>query len=140
MSAHRLLAEAVKDALNAATFSIAFNDAARKYEPTRELKEFATLRVTVVPSARRKSILGRSGHQRDVDIDVAIQKKLTAADNAEVDALDDLADEISDWLLKRKVTTFRCVATEDKALWSPDHLKEKKLYTSVVTATFRRVE
>ena len=140
MSAHRILADAVKDALDAATFSTNIDGAERKYEPTRSLQDFQDLQVTVVPSARRKSIVGRNGTQRDIDLDVAIQKKLNAADSAEIDPLDDLSDEVSDWLLRRKITDFRCIAVEDKALWSPDHLKEKKLYTSVMTATFRRIE
>ena len=71
------IAEAVKDALNAATFSQAFT-ATRQYRPAFELKDMATLHVTVVPHAVDVQSLSRTKQQYDVQVHVAAQKKLSA--------------------------------------------------------------
>ncbi len=88
------VAEAVKTELNATEFSQAFA-AERYYRPAFDLKEMKDLHVSVVPNGLTTSALGRGRAQFDCRIDVAVQKKLVAEDNAEIDPLMALVEEIS---------------------------------------------
>lgn len=144
MSPKQQLAEDLIELLNGETWGLPFV-AERKFEPeTRTLEEFQDLRCTVVVAAERKSSVARTKTQRDVDVDVAFQQKPDARDNEQLDPLDDLSEDVGTFLLRRVVgdDRFRCIAVEYKgtAPWIPEHLKEKHLWTSVVTATFRRIE
>ena len=78
------IAEAVKDALNGGTFSLAFT-AERHYQPLFELPEMKTLHVTVVPKSMVVQSGARDRNQHDYQVDIAVQKKLDAGDNAEID-------------------------------------------------------
>ena len=76
------IAEAVKESINAATFSQAV-DAKRHYLPIFDIQEMQTLHVTVVPKGVSIQPGGRAHNQHDYDIDVAVQKKLATGDNEE---------------------------------------------------------
>ena len=80
------IAEAVKDELNGGSFSQTFT-AERHYKPAFDLPDMKTLHVTVVPKGLDMQATTRTSAQHDVQIDVAVQKKFTAGDNAELDPL-----------------------------------------------------
>lgn len=91
-----LLAEAVKDALNSATWSQTFT-ATRTAVPKYEAKT-GTLDVRVRPvgsvTVRR---VGRKARDRDYTVDIVITKQVSIADNTATDPLIDLAEEIASW-------------------------------------------
>jgi len=137
------LADTIVAELNGAvagTFSQSFT-AKRLYVPNFDLKDMKDLHVTVVPRGVELSTASRSLLQHDVQIDVAVQKKLpqdTTGDMAAIDALMGLVQEIADFL--RAVGRFgdaQWVKTENKPVYSSEHLEQLRQLTSVLTLTLR---
>ena len=134
------IADAVVTELNAGSFSVPFT-AERLYRPDFELADMKDLRVSVVPHGLEMSAAGRALSQHDVQIDLAVQKKLDAADNAEIDALMGLVEELAEFLrTKRQFGDAVWVRTENSPVYSQEHLGELRQFTSVLTATLRVVK
>jgi len=131
------IAGAVVTVLNGHTFSQPFT-AQRAYLPAFDLKDMKDLHVTVVPKGVEMSTAGRGLAANDVQIDVAVQKKLTGADNTEIDALMGLVQEIAEFI--RSTGRFgdaSWVRTENVPIYSPEHLGELRQFTSVLTLTLK---
>ena len=131
------IADAVVAAMNGHTFSQAFT-AARAYRPVFELQDMKDLRVTVVPKAVELTTAGRGLAQSDVQIDIGVQKKLADTDDAEIDALMGLVQEIAD--LIRATGRFGDAAwikTDNAPIYSQEHLGDLRQFTSVLTLTLR---
>jgi len=137
------VADAIVAELNGAaagTFSQPFM-AQRLYVPNFDLKDMKDLHVSVVPRGVELSTANRSLLQHDVQIDVAVQKKFpqdTALDLEAIDDLMGLVQEISDVL--RAVGRFGdalWVKTENKPVYSPEHMGQLRQFTSVLTLTLR---
>lgn len=131
------IADAVVAAMNGHTFSQAFT-AARAYRPVFELQDMKDLRVTVVPKAVELTTAGRGLAQSDVQIDIGVQKKLADTDDAEIDALMGLVQEIADFI--RATGRFGDAAwikTDNAPIYSQEHLGELRQFTSVLTLTLR---
>lgn len=136
------VAEAVVAALNAATFSQPIA-AARSYLPRVELADLKTLKVTVVPSSVSIVTASRGQTQRDVAIDVAVQKKLANEQNADLDPLLTLAEEIAEHFRGKRLDSFpdaAWVKTEFKPIYAPEHIEQLRTFTSVLTLTFRVIQ
>jgi len=133
------IAEAVVVALNGHTFSQPFT-AARAYRPVFDLKDLTDLHVTVVPKGMELTTAGRGLAQSDLEIDIGVQKKLASGDNAEIDALVGLVQEIAEFV--RATGRFgdaTWVKTENTPIYSQEHLGELRQFTSVLTLTLRLV-
>jgi len=131
------IAGAVVTALNGHTFSQPFT-AARAYLPVFDLKDMKDLHVTIVPRDNEMSTAGRAIAQSDVQVDVAVQKKLTTADATEIDALMGLVQEIAEFI--RSTGRFgdgSWVRTQNVPIYSAEHLGELRQFTSVLTLTLR---
>jgi len=143
MSTITTITDAVVAELNgvaAGTFSQPFT-ARRLYVPNFDLKDMKDLHVSVVPRGVELSTASRSLLQHDVQIDVAVQKKLSADTSGDMVAIDELmglVQEIADFL--REVGRFGdalWVKTENKPVYSPEHLEQLRQLTSVLTLTLR---
>ena len=141
------IAHAVVTELNTAPvppetgFSQAFT-ATRAYRPVFDLAELKTLRVTVVPKGIEILNLSRHANQNDVSVDVAVQKKVNPDDLAELDSLMALTEQIGDFFRLRRLTALPgalWTKTENVPVYSPEHLEQKQVFTSVLTLTFRVV-
>jgi hypothetical protein len=136
------IADAVVTALNGApegAFSLPFT-AARAYLPVFDLKEMKDLHVTVVPKGVELAAAGRGTIQRDVQIDVAVQQKLSACDDSEIDALMELVQEIGEFIRSAgRIGGAAWVRTENVPIYSQEHLGELRQFTSVLTVTLRTV-
>ena len=133
------IVDAVVTELNATTFSQPLT-AMRSYLPRVELAELRTLKVTVVPSSITVVSASRSQVQRDVAIDVAVQQKLGQEQNAMLDPLLALAEEIAEHFRAKRLDTFplaACIKTEFKTIYAPEHIENLRTFTSVLTLTFR---
>jgi hypothetical protein len=96
------LAQALVDFLNGETFSIDFT-AARRAVPFWTLDELGNeLRVSVFTGTKRTERITRGSFQKTYKPIVAVQKKLPAGDESELqtesDALQELVDEIEESL------------------------------------------
>ncbi len=105
-----------------------------------DLADLKTLRVTVVPSGVIVATASRNQTQRDVAIDVAVQNKLAHEQNADLDPLLTLAEEIAEHFRGKRLDSFpdaAWVKTEFKPIYAPEHLEQLRTFTSVLTLTFR---
>jgi hypothetical protein len=138
------IADAVVEELNAATagtFSVPFT-AARRVLPEFEPSELKTLAVTVVPKSVEIATQTRSMCLRDVSVDIGIQKKLNKEPglDADVASIGVLADEITNYLRQRtlsQATYATWVKIDNSTVYSPEHLAEQRVYTSVLTVMYR---
>jgi len=134
------IAEAVKEALNGGSFSQAFG-AVRAYRPEYDLEGLKDLRVTVVPKALEVAPVSRGSANHNVDVDVAVQKR-TGMDTSAVDALMALVEEIADYFRQKRLPdheTAVWVGATNEPVYSPEHLREHGVFTSVLTLSFRVV-
>ena len=136
------IADAVAAELDGGSFSQEFTPE-RRVLPDFELADLAGLKVTVVPKGVEIAGASRSLSQHDVQVDVGVQKKLGSDLDAEVAALCGLVEEIAAFLKGRRLTGAGCAAwvrTANEPVYSPEHLAEKRLFTSVLTVTYRAMK
>jgi len=141
------IADAVAAELNAAapgTFSETFT-AERKVLPVHELKDLADLKVTVVPKAMEITGATRAASQYELTVDIGIQRKLASAPasgdpDVEVTALGTLVDQIAEYLRRRPLAAApwaAWVSIANDPVYAPEHLLEQRVFTSVLTLTYR---
>lgn len=132
------VAEAIKDALNAASLSQAFT-ATRGYIPATPLEDLTTLTVTVVPRAERQINLTRGKTEYEYDIDVGIQQRVSGDDASDLDPLMYLAEQIADLFTRAAIAgttpSAGAITITNEPRWYPDHLERYRVFTSVVTVT-----
>ena len=139
------IADAVAAELNAAppdTFSQAVT-AARMVLPEFDLEDLAELKVTVVPKAVEITGAARSGSQYEIAVDVGVQKKLGQDLDTEVAALATLVEEISDYLCRRQLAQTpwaAWTAIRNEPVYAPEHLAGERVFTSVLTVTYRAMK
>jgi len=139
MSTLLAIADAVVESLNAASLSQTLTSE-RHYQPVFDLPEMSDLHVSVVPKGIEVLASSRNQNQHDYAIDIGVQQKV--ADDTEADGLMTLAEEIADHfrLSRVQITGIGSipvlkVATEP--IFAPEHLTEKRVFTSIITLTFR---
>jgi len=138
------IADAVAAELAGGEFSPSFTPQ-RSVLPNYELADLKDLRVTVVPRGVEITGASRALSQHDVQIDVGVQKKLSAGTemDAEVAELLGLVEEIADFMARRPlqaVPPAGWVRTANDPVYAPDHLSEKRVFTSVLTLTYRAMK
>ena len=132
------IADQVATELNTATFSQPFT-AARLFLPLFELKDLETLRVSVVPRSIGTSIHTRKQTQNDYGVDIGIQKRVDNSDAA-VDPLLFLVEEIAEFFKFQRLagaTNAVWISTENDPVYAADHRETLRVFTSVLTLTFR---
>lgn len=137
MSTLVAIADAVTASLNAGSFGTPFT-AERLYQPAFELADLADLKVSVVPKDVTIATASRDGSYFDCAVDIGIQKKI--ADDAEIDGLVDLAEEIADHLrMKRLDDAPEAVwlSIEHEPVVAAEHLERQRTLTSILTVTYR---
>jgi len=116
----------------------------RRVRPSFELADLADLQVTVVPKALETSTASRSLSQYDVQVDIGIQKKLPAGadEDVEVPTMCGLVEEVADFLKGKRLEGTGWSASwvrpaVNDPVYSTEHLAEKRVFTSVLTLTYR---
>ena len=133
------IADAVVAELEQGAFSQAFAPQ-REVLPSFELSELSQLKVTVVPKAMEINGATRSMHSHDVQIDIGMQQHLGKDLDSEVSMLCSLVDEIAGFLRKRPLQNYQnaiWVHTVNEPVYAPEHLSQQRLFTSVLTLTYR---
>ncbi|MCR4415292.1 MAG: hypothetical protein NUV77_23010 [Thermoguttaceae bacterium] len=133
------IADAVVQEFNGGQFSQPV-EAQRYYRPTFELAQMKTLHVSVVPKGITIAGLSRSADQHEYQLDVAVQKKLAGEGLEEIDGLLTLVEEIADHFRTPRLASLAgvlCVKVENAPVYAVEHIEEMRLFTSVLTLTFR---
>ena len=138
------IADALVALLNGQTFSPAFV-AVRRVRPSLKLDEMTGgPYVTVLPKGFEAGLASRALSQYDVQIDIGVQQKLPADEDEEhtVAYMCGLVEDIADFLKDKSLTgtgwqAFWLTPATNDPIYSVDHLAEKRLFTSVLTMTYR---
>jgi hypothetical protein len=139
------IADAVTAELNAApagTFDPAIT-AVRRVLPEFDLADLAELKVSVVPKALEITGSTRATSQYEIAVDIGVQKKLGKDLDAEVAALGTLMDQIADYLRRRPLSAApfaAWVSITNEPVYAPEHLAEQRVFTSVLTLTYRAMK
>jgi len=138
------IADAVAVEINGAppaTFSQPFT-AVRLVLPVFELADLAELKVAVVPRSVEITGSTRSASQYDIAVDVGVQKRVSKTVDADVEALGGLVDEIADHLRRRVLSALPGVAwvsIANEPVYAREHLADQRVFTSVLTVTYRAI-
>jgi len=133
------VADAARDELAAGTFSIPFK-AVRAFRHDQTLPEGKELRVSVVPNAVKAAPLSRGICHYDMEIYVAVTKKVERAIPEAIDPLLGLVEEIIDFFRLRRLANCpeaMWVSTENRPMVSTEHIEQLKQFTSLVSLNFR---
>jgi hypothetical protein len=134
------VADAVAAHINAGTYSRPVT-AARVYQPAFTLEDLKDLRVSVVPRTVGISAASRDSSIFECVIDVGVQQKLPPAnEQAEIDALLDLAEEIADRLRLTRlpgVPEAAWAGIAHEPVVSSEALEQHRVFTSVLSVTYR---
>lgn len=130
------IADALAAELATGSFTESFTPE-RSYQPTFDLADLKTLKVTVVPKTKTAVGGTRGASQDDYDIDVAVQKKLGADPKAESDALMLLVEKIADHLRGKRLAGASWLATQNEPVFAPEHIEQFRQFTSVLTVMYR---
>lgn len=136
------IADAVTAELNAAlpgTFDPPIN-AVRRVLPKFELADLAQLKVSVLPKSVRITGSTRAASQYEIAVDIGVQKKLGKNLDAEVAVLATLMDQIADYVRRRPLAAApfaAWVSIDHQPVYAPEHLAEQRVFTSVLTVTYR---
>lgn len=143
------IADAVVTRLNGATLSQLFT-AQRHYVPIHELKELVDLAVSVVPRTLDLALLTRGGtNLYSHVIDIGIQRTIGrgAMSNGDINAAADplmtLAEEIVLLFAGERITipnpflVVTCTNVTNVPIFAAEHLDEMRIFTSVVSLTFK---
>jgi hypothetical protein len=131
------IADAVVEVLNGSGLSLEFT-AERTLLPIYDLKTLKDLKVSVVPKGRKIVQGTRIQTIDDIQIDIGIQKKIST--DSELDGLLKLVEDITALFKPERLTGFAraiCIKKENDPIYDPDHLRQFRQFTSVVTLTFK---
>jgi hypothetical protein len=115
----------------------------RRVLPEFDLPELSELQVSVVPKAVEITGSTRSVCQHDVQVDIGVQKKLGKDLDTGVAALCGLVDELAAYLRRRPLAgapDAAWVRTQNEPVYAPEHLAGQRVFTSVLTVTYRALK
>ena len=120
------------------TFALSFTPR-RRVLPQFELGELKDLHVTVVPRAVEITSATRAHSQHDVQIDIGVQKRLGKELESEIEPLVELVEQIAAYLGRRPLGSIPAVwvRTANDPIYAAEHLAEDRVFTSVLTVSYR---
>ena len=131
------IADAVAAELNNAELSQEFT-AKVNLKPEFELKDLKNLKVTVVHKSLKFSGATRQESAKEVQIDIGVQKK--TADPDQLAELLQLVEEIAGVFDRKRLAGYQkavCVGIENDPIYDPEHLRQYRQFTGVITLKFR---
>ena len=111
--------------------------------PEYEIAELKALTVTVVPKSVQIDNITRSSSSFNVAIDIGIQQKISKNTDSEVTRLSEIVSEIVAFLNRRKLTNISAaifLSIANEPVYAPEHLSEKRLFTSILTITYKVIQ
>lgn len=115
----------------------------RAYVPLYDLDSAVQTYLTVVSRSFTTEPATRNSNATEVEIDIAIQRKVTSESAAEIDPLAALVEQVIDVFRgARRLSAYpqaALVRVENPATYVPELLRDKRLFLSVITLGFRVV-
>lgn len=121
----------------AVTAELAEHKAELLFAPEFELRDLETMRVVVVPAGTSYKTLSRASHEELSKVTIGILKRATEDDLPE---LLRFTGKLGIGFLNRKLAGATCVGAAYNPIYSPDHLRERGQFTSVIELAFKRIK
>ncbi len=134
------LADAVTSQLNQSEI---VTNAKRMVLPIHDLSQLRELTISVVPRGVQVQSITRKLSQYDCQVDIGVQQKLTVPQNEIDPAVKDLSglvQQLADYLQRQPLTDMPYaiwIKVENEPIYDPDHLANQRVFTSVLTLTYR---
>jgi hypothetical protein len=131
------IADAVVAELRIGQFAPAF--VPLRLLPVRELSELDELRVTVIPRAMESVPLARTTEKRTYTIDIGVQQRVKQDVEHDAAVVMGVAEEIAEFLRNKTLSEKKeasYVGHGIDPIYSPEHLEELRVATSVVTVRY----
>lgn len=134
------VAQAVVDALNgvqesSSPFSLPFT-AERKSLAEAKLSDLETLQVLVMPSTVAREPFTRATDKQTFTVDIGVRQKLGGVANTDVDPMLELVQELSDYLSRLDLDSYRWKKTENSPVYDHEELRQKTMFASVLRLTY----
>jgi len=103
--------------------------------PEFELRELEAMRVAVVPTGTEYKTVSRSSHEELLKVQIGFLKR---GCEDELPELLQMVEGLGLGFLNRKLAGATCVGVAYNSIYSPEHLRERGQFTSVIELTFKR--
>jgi len=137
------LCDEVTAILNATDFGVECT-ATKSYVPSLELKGAGeTVYLTVAPQTTGYRRDSRSATGRPVEIGIGIQRRLPREDpDTVVETMLDVVERVATELHGTRVAALSavCISIQNDPIYAPDHMKDVRLFTSVLTTQWEAVQ
>ena len=129
------MSEVVNLAVAVAGFLTEYN-AEVLYFPTFDLLDLDDLRVVVVPNSTEYKTVSRERHEEILKVQIGFLKR---GSEENLDDLLRIVEKIGLGFLNRKLGGATCVCVAYNPIYSPEHLRERGQFTSIIELTFRKI-
>ena len=103
--------------------------------PEFELRELEAMRVAVVPTGTEYKTVSRRSREELLKVQIGFLKR---GCEDKLPELLQLVEGLGLGFLNRKLAGATCVGVAYNPIYSPDHLRERGQFTSVIELTFKR--
>ena len=130
---------------HAVVFELAHHEFSQQFDPKMlvlpsfESAELEVLRVSVVPRTLEIERATRASSKYTVGIDVGVQKRIKGTPEETVSEMGTLVDEMAAFLKEVELTQFpaaQWISLENDPLFDPEHLLQKRTFTSVLSLRY----
>lgn len=143
-------AEAIRDLLNAGSFSLSFT-AATTYDAELPLEDMGTLHVDVLSASMTQEPSSRSSVGYNIGVDIAVRYRfgvtdqVSATQQVDIDTvgayialLEEIAEHLADPDNRVLAITGKAswLRNEIRMPWVPQHMRENRQYTGIMRATY----
>ena len=104
--------------------------------PTFDLRDLDDLRVVVVPNSTEYKTVSRERHEEILKVQIGFLKR---GSEENLDDLLRIVEKIGLGFLNRKLGGATCVCVAYNPIYSPEHLRERGQFTSIIELTFRKI-
>ncbi len=103
--------------------------------PEFELRDLDDLRVVVVPHSTEYKTVSRGRHEEILKVQIGFLKR---GSEENLDDLLQTVEKIGLGFLNRKLGGSTCVCVAYNPIYSPEHLRERGQFTSIIELSFRQ--
>ena len=103
--------------------------------PEFELRNLDDLRVVVVPHSTEYKTVSRERHEEVLKVQIGFLKR---GSEENLDDLLQTVEKIGLGFLNRKLGGSTCVCVAYNPIYSPEHLRERGQFTSIIELSFRQ--
>lgn len=127
---------------NVVNLAVAVADALAEYNaevlyfPSFDLRDLETMRVIVVPINPEYKKVSRAAHEELLKVQIGFLKR---GCEDELDTLLQTVEGLGLSFLEKKLANATCVCVAYNPIYSPEHLRERGQFTSVIELTFKKI-